>query len=160
MRSKSPALASAARCSAVASELASQIRQLKGVSDILIPQDIDYPALRLEVDRQKASELGLSQKEVVDNVITALSSDAMIAPNYWIDPKSGNPYLLTVQYPENLVSSLTDLKQIPVRGPKISQPTFLDSVVSVKPATYPTEVDHYQLLRVIDLYVSPKTRRS
>jgi multidrug efflux pump subunit AcrB len=81
----------------------------------------------------------------------------MIAPNYWIDPKSGNPYLLTVQYPENLVSTLTDLKQIPLRGPKISQPTFLDSVVRVKPAAYPTEVDHYQLLRVIDLYVSPKT---
>ena len=142
---------------AVASEMAAQIRQLKGVSDILIPQDIDYPALQLEVNREKASELGLSQKEVVDNVITALSSNAMIAPNYWIDPKSGNPYLLTVQYPENLVGTLTDLKQIPLRGPKISQPTFLDSVVSVKPAAYPTEVDHYQLLRVIDLYVSPKT---
>jgi HAE1 family hydrophobic/amphiphilic exporter-1 len=142
---------------AVASEMASQIRQLKGVSDILIPQDIDYPALRLEVDRKKASELGLSQKEVVDNVITALSSNAMIAPNYWIDPVSGNPYLLTVQYPENLVGTLTDLKQIPIRGPRISQPTFLDSVVSVRPATFPTEVDHYQLLRVIDLYVSPRT---
>jgi multidrug efflux pump subunit AcrB len=142
---------------AVASEMAGQIRQLKGVSDILIPQDIDYPALRLEVDREKASQLGLSQKEVVDNVITALSSNAMIAPNYWIDPETGNPYLLTVQYPENLVSTLTDLKQIPLRGPKISQPTFLDSVVKVKPAAYPTEVDHYQLLRVIDLYVSPKT---
>jgi hydrophobic/amphiphilic exporter-1 (mainly G- bacteria), HAE1 family len=142
---------------AAAAEMASQIRQLKGVSDILIPQDIDYPALQLEVDRQKASELGLSQKEVVDNVITALSSNAMIAPNYWIDPVSGNPYLLTVQYPENLVGTLTDLKQIPPRGPKISQPTFLDAVVRLKPATFPTEVDHYQLLRVIDLYVSPKT---
>jgi multidrug efflux pump subunit AcrB len=142
---------------AVAAEMASQIRQLKGVSDILIPQDIDYPALQLEVNRQKASELGLSQKEVVDNVITALSSNAMIAPNYWIDPVSGNPYLLTVQYPENLVGTLTDLKQIPLRGPKISHPTFLDTVVSLKPATFPTEVDHYQLLRVIDLYVSPKT---
>jgi HAE1 family hydrophobic/amphiphilic exporter-1 len=142
---------------AVASEMASQIRQLKGVSDILIPQDIDYPALQLDVNRGKASELGLSQKEVVDNVITALSSNAMIAPNYWIDPKSGNPYLLTVQYPENLVGTLTDLRQIPLRGPKISQPTFLDSVVTLKPAAYPTEVDHYQLLRVIDLYVSPRT---
>lgn len=142
---------------AVALEMASQIRQLRGVSDILIPQDIDYPALQLEVNRKKASELGLSQKEVVDNVITALSSNAMIAPNYWIDPKSGNPYLLTVQYPENLVGTLTDLRQIPLRGPKISQPTFLDSVVTLKPAAYPTEVDHYQLLRVIDLYVAPKT---
>jgi len=141
----------------VAAEMAAKIRQLKGVSDVLIPQDIDYPALQLDVDREKASQLGLSQKEVVDNVITSLTSNAMIAPNYWIDPKSGNPYLLTVQYPENAVSTLTDLKQIPLRGPKISQPTFLDSVVKVKTIASPTEVDHYQLFRVIDLYVSPKS---
>jgi hydrophobic/amphiphilic exporter-1 (mainly G- bacteria), HAE1 family len=142
---------------AVASQLASKIRQLKGVSDVLVPQDIDYPALELDVDREKASQLGLSQREIVDNVITSLTSNAMIAPNYWIDPKSGNPYLLTVQYPENTVSTLTDLKQIPLRGPNISQPTFLDSVVKVKTIASPTEVDHYQLFRVIDLYISPKT---
>jgi len=142
---------------AVASQLASKIRQLQGVSDVLIPQDIDYPALELNVDREKASQLGLSQKEIVDNVVTSLTSNAMIAPNYWIDPKSGNPYLLTVQYPENAVSTLTDLKQIPLHGPNISQPTFLDSVVKVKTIASPTEVDHYQLFRVIDLYISPKT---
>jgi hydrophobic/amphiphilic exporter-1 (mainly G- bacteria), HAE1 family len=142
---------------AVASQLASQIRQLHGVSDVLIPQDIDYPALELDVDREKASQLGLSQKEIVDNVITSLTSNAMIAPNYWIDPKSGNPYLLTVQYPESAVSTLTDLKQIPLRGPNIAKPTFLDSVVKVKTIASPAEVDHYQLFRVIDLYISPKT---
>src|SRR5437773_4548721 len=142
---------------AVASELASRIRQLKGVSDVLIPQDIDYPALQLDVDREKASQLGLSQKEVVDNVITSLTSNAMIAPNYWIDPKSGNPYLLTVQYPEDQVKTLTDLKQIPLRGVKSSEPTFLDSVVKVSTIPSPTEPDHYQLFRAIDVYVSPKT---
>jgi hydrophobic/amphiphilic exporter-1 (mainly G- bacteria), HAE1 family len=142
---------------AAATEVAAKIRQLNGVSDVLIPQDIDYPALLLDVDREKASQLGLSQKEIVDNVITSLTSNAMIAPNYWIDPQSGNPYLLTVQYPESAVSTLTDLKQIPLRGPKSSQPTFLDSVVKVKTIASPTEVDHYQLFRVIDLYVSPKT---
>ena len=140
-----------------AAAMAAKIRQLPGVSDVLIPQDIDYPALQLDVDREKASQLGLSQKEIVDNVITSLTSNAMIAPNYWIDPKSGNPYLLTVQYPENAVSTLTDLKQIPLRGPKISQPTFLDSVVQVRTIASPTEVDHYQLFRVMDLYVAPKT---
>jgi multidrug efflux pump subunit AcrB len=62
-----------------------------------------------------------------------------------------------VQYPENAVSTLTDLKQIPLRGPNSSQPTFLDSVVKVKTIASPTEVDHYQLFRVIDLYISPKT---
>src|SRR6266478_6178882 len=82
---------------AVASQLASKIRQLLGVSDVLIPQDIDYPALELDVDREKASQLGLSQKEIVDNVITSLTSNAMIAPNYWIDPKSENLGTITPQ---------------------------------------------------------------
>jgi len=86
---------------AVAAKIATPTRRLSGVSDVLIPQDIDYPALQLDIDREKASLLGLSQKEIVDNVITALTSNGMIAPNYWIDPKSGNPYMLTVQYPES-----------------------------------------------------------
>ncbi len=140
-----------------AATLAAPIRELKRVNDVLIPQDIDYPALELDVDREKAGLLGLSQKEIVDNVITALTSNGMIAPNYWIDPKSGNPYLLTVQYPETAVKTLSDLRQIPLRGARSTQPTFLDSVVTVKTIPSPTEVDHYQLFRVIDVYVSPKT---
>ncbi|MGB9464008.1 MAG: efflux RND transporter permease subunit [Candidatus Acidiferrum sp.] len=141
----------------VATNIAEPVRGLKSVSDVLIPQDIDYPALELDVDREKAGLLGLSQKEIVDNVITALTSNGMIAPNYWIDPKSGNPYMLTVQYPEDAVKTMTDLKQIPLRGVKSSQPTFLDTVVKVKTIPSPTEVDHYQLFRVVDVYVSPKT---
>lgn len=142
---------------AVAGQIANQVRQLPAVSDVLIPQDIDYPALRLDIDREKASLVGLSQQEVVDNVITALSSNGMIAPNYWIDPKTGNPYLLTVQYPEDAVKTLEDLKEMPLRGAKSSEPTMLDTVVNVSTVPSPTEVDHYQLFRVIDLYVAPKS---
>jgi hydrophobic/amphiphilic exporter-1 (mainly G- bacteria), HAE1 family len=135
-------------------DLASKLRQVRGVSDLLIPQDMDYPALRLDVDRQRAGLLGLHQKEVVDNVITALVSNGMIAPSYWVDPRSGNDYLLTVQYPENAVTSLNDLKQIPLRAANSANPTPLDSVVNIKRMESPTEVDHYQLRRVFDLYIS------
>jgi hydrophobic/amphiphilic exporter-1 (mainly G- bacteria), HAE1 family len=141
---------------AVASKISGPIRQLSDVSDVLIPQDIDYPALQLDIDREKASLLGLTQKEIVDNVITALTSNGMIAPNYWIDPKSGNPYLLTVQYPESQVKTVMDLKQIPLRGVKSTEPTYLDSVVKISTVPSPTEVDHYQLFRVVDVYVAPK----
>jgi len=140
-----------------ASDIANKIRHLRGVSDVLIPQDIDYPALRLNIDRERASQTGLSQKEVVDNVITALTSNGMIAPSYWVDPKSGNDYLLTVQYPETQVHSLNDLKQIPIRASSSRQTTQLDAVANVAPIDSPTEVDHYQLRRVIDVYVAPKS---
>src|SRR5262249_46362648 len=65
------------------SDVAAAIRRLPGVSDVFIPQDIDYPSLRLDIDRERASQLGLNQREVVDNVITALTSNQMIAPSYW-----------------------------------------------------------------------------
>ncbi len=138
---------------AIAVELARKIHALPNVSDTFIPQDNDYPSLRLNISRERASQLGLSQKEVVDNVITALSSDAMIAPSYWIDPKTGNDYMLTVQYPERHVQSLPDLRAIPLRGTNQSSPTRLDMVSDIARTESPTEVDHYQLRRVTDVYV-------
>jgi multidrug efflux pump subunit AcrB len=136
-------------------KLASQMREIGGVADVFIPQDIDYPALRLDVDRTRASQLGLDQREVVDNVITALTSNTMIAPSYWIDPKSGYDYMLTVQYPEFQVKNLADLKAIPLRASGVSQPTRLDMISNVQRIKSPTEVDHYQLRRTIDVYVRP-----
>jgi multidrug efflux pump subunit AcrB len=140
-----------------ATALANQIRGINGVSDVLVPQDVDYPALRLDVDRERASLVGVSQKEVVNNVITALTSNGMIAPSYWVDPKSGNDYLLTVQYGENAVQSLNDLKQVPIRSSNGKKTTNLDAVANISPIDSPTEVDHYQLRRVIDVYVAPRT---
>ncbi|HTR01788.1 MAG TPA: efflux RND transporter permease subunit [Thermoanaerobaculia bacterium] len=143
------------KTAAVAADVAGQVRRLRGVSDVLVPQDQDYPSLRLDIDRQRASLVGLSQKEVVDNVITALTSNQMIAPSFWVDPKTGNDYMLTVQYPEDQVRSLSDLKQIPIRAAGNPNPTQLDAVVKVKAIEAPTEVDHYQLRRVVDVYVTP-----
>jgi multidrug efflux pump subunit AcrB len=138
-----------------ATEIAQKVRALPGVSDVLVPQDIDYPALKLDIDRVRASELGLNEKEVVGNVITALTSDGMIAPSFWVDPKSGNDYLLTVQYPENFVKNLADLASVPLRGPHSAKPTRLDTVSQLRHFKAPTEVDHYQLRRIMDVYVSP-----
>jgi hydrophobic/amphiphilic exporter-1 (mainly G- bacteria), HAE1 family len=138
-----------------ASEIAQRVRALPGVSDVLVPQDIDYPALKLDIDRVRASELGLNEKEIVGNVITALTSDAMIAPSYWVDPKSGNDYFLTVQYPENFVRNMADLASVPLRGARSLKPTRLDNVSHLAHFKAPTEVDHYQLRRVMDVYVSP-----
>jgi HAE1 family hydrophobic/amphiphilic exporter-1 len=169
----------------IAENLAAEIRQIHGVGQVYVPQDMNYPALRLDVDRVHAGELGLSQKDVVDNVITALNSNYMIAPNYWVDRKSGNDYYLTVQFFEkgqSAIHNMADLGQIPLRdpssgsslncgpsgGPRLGsgQPswtcagegrptTVLNNVVSVKEVQTPTEVDHYQIQRAVDIYVTP-----
>jgi hydrophobic/amphiphilic exporter-1 (mainly G- bacteria), HAE1 family len=168
----------------VAQNLAAQIRQIHGVGEVYIPQDMNYPALRLDVDRVHAGELGLSQKDVVDNVITALNSNYMIAPNYWVDRKSGNDYYLTVQFFEKgagAIHNMADLGQIPLRDPGgagslncgpsspqlgSAQPswacngagrptTVLNNVVTVQQVQTPTEVDHYQIQRNVDVFVTP-----
>jgi HAE1 family hydrophobic/amphiphilic exporter-1 len=141
-----------------AQELSSRIRNLPSVGEVYIPQDMNYPALKINVNRVHAGELGLSQKEIVDNVITALNSNTMIAPNYWVDYKTGNDYFLSVQYFEQgqpAIHNLVDLKQIPLRAPNLKMPTTLDSVVDLENVQSPTEVDHYQIQRVVDLYITP-----
>jgi multidrug efflux pump subunit AcrB len=138
-----------------ASAIAEQARGIAGVSDVFIPQDLDYPALQVDIDRITAGKLGLTQEEIVRNVITALTSNQMIAPSYWVDHRSGNDYLLTVQYPEGQVRGRTDLSAIPVRSPGGNRTTRLESVSRIQNIQAPTEVDHYQLRRVIDVYVAP-----
>jgi multidrug efflux pump subunit AcrB len=81
----------------------------------------------------------------------------MIAPSFWVDPKTGNSYMLTVQYPENQIRSLIDFKQIPLRSPGAEETTPLESLADLKQIDTPTEVDHYQLRRQFDIYVMPKS---
>jgi multidrug efflux pump subunit AcrB len=169
---------------ALAKTLAQKIQTMPNVSGVYIPQDLDYPGIALNIDREKASLIGLTAKDVVDNVITAMTSDGMIAPSYWIDPKSGNNYMVTVQYANRFLDnmSMSDFENIPLRGVKPAgySPmqdarqagnlprafaqgdhnagfTPLSSVTDIKLINTPTEVDHYQIRRVIDIYVSTRT---
>jgi multidrug efflux pump subunit AcrB len=169
---------------ALAEQLAAKIRSFPNVSGTYIPQDVNYPGLALNIDREKASLIGLSAKDVVDNVITALTSDGMVAPSYWIDPKSGNNYMVTVQYANRWIDnmSMQDFQNIPLRGTlppgytpleeghaaSDSAPSMwtgshsagytpLSSVANIQLINTPTEVDHYQIRRVIDVYVATKS---
>ncbi|HUE42515.1 MAG TPA: efflux RND transporter permease subunit [Candidatus Sulfotelmatobacter sp.] len=141
----------------IAEEIAQKLRGSRGVSDILIPQDLDYPGLELNINREQASQLGLTPKNVVDNVITALTSNGVIAPSYWIDPRTGNNYMLTVQYSNQQIGAMTmsSFRNIPLRAENSTAYTPLQSVADIKPIDTPTEVDHYQLRRTIDVYVMP-----
>jgi multidrug efflux pump subunit AcrB len=141
---------------AFAQAVAAKVRPLSTVDDVLIPQDLNYPGLELNIDREHAALLGISPQSAIDDVITALTSDTMIAPSFWVDPKTGNNYFLSVQYPDNQIKTLTDFKQIPLRAPGAANTTPLESLASITQINTPTEVDHYQLRRSFDIYVMPK----
>ncbi|HEX6563731.1 MAG TPA: efflux RND transporter permease subunit, partial [Chthoniobacterales bacterium] len=140
----------------IAANIRQQVSRIPGVADTYIPEDVDAPSLQLGINRYYAQEMGLSEHEVVSNIITSLTSDGMISPSYWVDPKSGNLYMLTVQFPDNTVRSLEDLKMMPVRSSDQKNTTNLGNLTDVKLIESPTEVDHYKLRRVIDVYVSTK----
>jgi multidrug efflux pump subunit AcrB len=142
---------------AVAERLETAVRAVAGVADVYVPQDIDYPSLRLTIDRTRAAELGLTEKEVVSNVITAVTSNQMIDPSIWIDPTTGNNYFLTVMYPEGQIRTLDDLRAIPLHGANVTRPTRLDMVADVTQFNAPTEMDHHQIRRAVDIYVRPSS---
>ena len=167
----------------MARQLAAKIQAIPNVSNVYIPQSVNYPGLELNIDRERASLVGLSAKDVVDDVITALTSDGMVAPSYWIDPRTGNNYMVTVQYANRWINnmSMEDLKNIPLRGMRpggfapsqegaqampVSDQLFrgdhsagyvpLSAVADIRQINTPTEVDHNQIRRVIDIYVATK----
>ncbi len=145
---------------AVARKVEHRIRTLPEVAEAFIPQESGYPSLNVDVDRLRAGRLGLTQKDVVTNIITALTSNEMIAPSIWIDPHSGNDYFLTVQYPEQDIKSLETLLNIPVLGGNDGQDhhntVLLRNVATISPETQPAEADHYNIQRVVDVLAAPR----
>src|SRR5207248_2466645 len=105
----------------VARDLETRIQQARATTlpqleETYLPQAMDLPQLKIEVDRARAELLGFTANDVLRNVITALMSSSQIAPNFWIDPGSGNPYIIGVQYPEYQVLDLKTLEDIPISG--------------------------------------------
>jgi multidrug efflux pump subunit AcrB len=147
--------------SEAAHAIARAAQTLPQVADAFIPQESHYPTLYVEVDRVKAARLGLTQKEAVDNIITALNSNQMIAPSIWIDPKSGNDYFLTAQYAERDIRSLDTLLDIPVRistqEEQRGNNVLLRSIATITEIRQPAEADHYNIQRVVDVLISPQT---
>ena len=140
------------------------IRGLPEVAQTFVLQEPDYPTFNISVDRVKAARLGLTQKDVVTDVITALNSNLYIAPSVWIDRKNSDDYFLTVQYKQsaNGFDSMETLRDIPVHSfageTGHAQSLLLRDVAAIAPEYHPSEADHYNIQRVVDLLVSPSTQ--
>ncbi|KAB2852027.1 MAG: efflux RND transporter permease subunit, partial [Sphingopyxis terrae] len=100
----------------VARDLLDRVKTVKGVVDAHIHQILDAPEFFVEIDRWRAQQLGVSEQQVANNVNISLSSSFQVAPNFWVDPKSGIPYQVAVQTPEYRLASLNALANMPVSG--------------------------------------------
>ncbi len=136
----------------VATMIRGRVAGIPGVVDARIIQRLNYPEFKIEVDRKKAADLGLTQSDVMRNAIAALNSSIQFnKKNFWIDPISKNQYYVGVQYPEKDITSLNTLLDVPVTGPKQTSPVPLRNIVSIERTNVPTEITHLDIQPMIEL---------
>lgn len=132
---------------------------IPGVVDARIIQRLDYPQFIIEVDRVKAADLGLSQSEVMRNVVAALNSSIQFhKKNFWIDPVSRNQYYVGVQYFEEDIDSVETLLDVPITSPRQGQPIPLRNLATLRRGTVPTEITHNNLQATMDLTLGVQDR--
>ncbi len=152
----------------IAQQLQEEIRKVPGAVDVHIKQAIRYPALRINVDRERAAQLGLTEQSVANSMLISLSSSSLIAPSYFLNPANNVNYVVAVRIPPERFDSVDTLMSTPLSLPgsaaplqlagtpqtqPIPQPQYetLSNVSRVVPDSVPAEVNHYTVQRVIDI---------
>ncbi len=138
----------------IAARLAEQIRRVPGTVDVRVQQPGNQPKFKVTVDRTKAAELGLSEREVANSVLLSLSGSGVVQPNYWLNPSIGIQYLINVRAPEYVMDSLAALSAVPI---KASRPGEGDGQVLANLATLTRTnglpvISHYNVSPVIDIF--------
>ena len=148
----------------VARELRRRIAAIPGIVDAHLQQEVDAPAFYANIDRTRAAQLGLNANSIATNVNVSLSSSEQVTPNFWTDPKSGIPYYLAVQTPENRISSLSDLGNTPVSTSlssfltEVPVPGLLSNVATLKRGRIPTNGNQANIQPVYEVYASTQDR--
>ncbi len=152
----------------IARKLKDEIRTVPGAVDVHVKQAIRYPALRVNVDREKAAELGLTEQSVANSMLISLSSSALIAPSYFLNPANNVNYIVAVRIPPERFDSVQALMNTPLSLPgaatplqaasapqtqPVPQPQYetLANVSRIIPDSVPAEINHYTVQRVIDI---------
>jgi multidrug efflux pump subunit AcrB len=138
----------------IAEEIRRRVAAVPGAVDVRIQQRQDFPQIKVDVDRVKAAYLGLTNEEVVKNVVTALNSSVNFAPSFWFDHGNGNHYFLGAQYSEEAIQDLDTLRNIPLTGAGNGSPVLLRNIATFERTTAPAEVSHVNITRVIDVYAN------
>jgi len=145
-----------------AHEIAEKIKRyaetVPGAVDVRIQQRLDAPQINIDVDRVKAAQVGLTQEEVVKNIVTALNSSINFAPSFWIDEKNGNHYFIGAQYRESDIQSINTILDIPITGKNQPTPVALRTVAKFSRGTAYSEINHLNITRVTDVFVNVRGR--
>lgn len=139
---------------ALGRRLQSDLTAIPGVVDVHMQQVPETPDLRVDVDRVLASQLGLTQKDVASDMLISLASSNTSAPNFWLNPQNGVTYSVYVQTPQNLIQSISDLKNTAIFPPKSNgnaEPQLLGNLATIEHGASASNVTHFNIQRTIDL---------
>ena len=119
-----------------------RVSRVPGAVDVHLHQVVDAPRLHVAVDRTRAAEVGLTQRDVANNVLVSLASSILVTPNFWTDGRSGIAYPVAVQVPPRLVDSVDDLRTTALVAPGVAVPQLLGDLASVERRTAPVVANH------------------
>jgi len=138
----------------VANSIAQQIRHVRGAVDVRVQQPNDLQRFEFNVDRTKAAELGLSERDVAGSVLLSLSGSSQVTPTYWLDYTTGVQYLVNVRVPERQTTTLSELRSMPLSAskPGTGNGQILDNVTDVTRITSQPIYTHYNVIPVVDVY--------
>ena len=141
-----------------ADRLLTRLRTIPGAVDLRVHQLFDEPRFRLDVDRTKAAESGLTPLNVANNLLVSLSGSFQTTPSFWLDPRTGITYSVVTQAPQYAESSLSDLENIPISASDGRRPEIMSDMVSKVRTTTLALVSHYNVQRTVDIYGSVQDR--
>jgi multidrug efflux pump subunit AcrB len=138
----------------VAAAIADKIRHVPGAVDVRVQQPSDLPRFEFAINRTKASELGLSERDIAGSVLLNLSGSTQVQPTFWLDSYVGVQYLLNIRVPEYRMTSLSDLNSMPVTGgvPGTGNEQLLANVASFSRTNSQPIYSHYNLVPVVDVF--------
>ncbi len=123
-------------------EIQRRLAKVPGAVDVHLHQIVDAPRLHVTVDRTRALEAGLTQRDIANNILVAFSSSSVVAPNFWADPKSGINYPVAVQMPLNRMEGMDDLTSTSLTAPGLPSPQLRRDVASVERRVSPVVATH------------------
>jgi len=143
---------------ALAAELAEKMRNVPGTADVRVHQLFNQPRFSVAVDRTKSILAGLTERDVANSVLVALSGSSQTTPNFWLNPKNGVSYGITTQMPQYQLGSLDALRTLPITAAGNPQPQLLENISLMKRSAGPAVISHYNIQPVIDIYANVQDR--